>query len=65
VKDVTKNHANQVNMKAEINLMDPHKGYIVKDGNLITFDLPQYGNIEIVCFAGKADRIETKTSMKV
>jgi hypothetical protein len=61
----TKFPANQTNMAVEINLMDSHKAYIVKDGNLITVDLPQYGNVEIFCFAGKVDRVETKTSKKV
>lgn len=52
-------------MTAEIDLMNNTKMYVVKDGQLIEHDLPQYGETVIVTLGGKVDRLETTVKRKV
>lgn len=39
--------------------------YVVKDGKLIAHDLPDYGEISVVVFGGKVDRLETTVKTKI
>nr|WP_226639293.1 XtrA/YqaO family protein [Priestia flexa] len=50
---------------AEIDLMDNKKMYVVKDGQLIEHDLPEYGETLVITLGGKVDRLETKTKRKI
>jgi hypothetical protein len=50
---------------AEIDLMNNKKIYVVKDGNLIEHDLPEYGETVIVTLGGKVDRLETTVKRKI
>ncbi|MFJ5750094.1 DUF3954 domain-containing protein [Peribacillus frigoritolerans] len=50
---------------AEVDLMDNNKMYMVKDGQLIEFDLPTFGETVIVTLGGKVDRLETTVKRKV
>lgn len=50
---------------AEINLQDNTKLYVVKDGELVEHDLPEYGEVVVVTMGGKVDRLETSTKRKV
>ncbi|QSF32513.1 DUF3954 domain-containing protein [Priestia megaterium] len=50
---------------AEIDLMNNKKMYVVKDGQLIEHDLPDYGETLVITLGGKVDRLETKTKRKV
>ncbi|USK43739.1 DUF3954 domain-containing protein [Cytobacillus oceanisediminis] len=50
---------------AEIDLMNNKKIYVVKDGQLIEHDLPEYGETLIVSLGGKVDRLETTVKRKV
>lgn len=52
-------------MTAEIDLMNNKKMYVVKDGKLIEHDLPDYGEINVVVFDGKVDRLETLLKKKI
>ncbi|MGO4890307.1 XtrA/YqaO family protein [Anaerobacillus sp. MEB173] len=52
-------------MKAEIDVMKENTLYIVKQGKVISFELPAFGSSEVISFGGKVDRIETKTSTKI
>lgn len=56
---------NTEKMIAEIDLMDNKKMYVVKDGQLIEHDLPDYGETLVITLGGKVDRLETKTKRKV
>ncbi|MBM4762726.1 DUF3954 domain-containing protein [Bacillus sp. B15-48] len=51
--------------KAEIDLTNNKKIYVVKDGQLIVHDLPDYGETLIVTLGGKVDRLETTVKRKV
>lgn len=53
------------NTKAEIDLSNNKKMYVVKDGRLIPHDLPDYGEVTVVVFDGKVDRFENCTKRKV
>lgn len=55
----------ELNMKAEIDLEDYSKMYVVKDGQLIEHELPRYGEVVVVVLGGKVDRLETNTKRKV
>lgn len=50
---------------AEIDLMNNKKMYVVKDGQLIEHDLPDYGETLVITLGGKVDRLETKTKRKL
>ncbi|OKL37049.1 XtrA/YqaO family protein [Domibacillus mangrovi] len=52
-------------MPAEINLMSNKTMYVVKDGQLIPHELPDYGETVIITMGGKVDRLETKQKPKV
>lgn len=52
-------------MTAEIDLMKNNTMYVVKDGQLIEHDLPDYGEMRIVTLGGKVDRLETTVKRKV
>ncbi|OAH53099.1 hypothetical protein AWH48_12135 [Domibacillus aminovorans] len=52
-------------MTAEIDLMSDKMMYVVKDGQLIPHELPDYGEVTIVVMGGKVDRFENKTKRKV
>ncbi|MEH7236772.1 DUF3954 domain-containing protein [Bacillus sp. JJ1562] len=52
-------------MTAQIDLMNNKKVYVVKDGQLIEHDLPDYGEILVVTLGGKVDRLETTVKRKV
>nr|WP_285842017.1 DUF3954 domain-containing protein [Sutcliffiella horikoshii] len=52
-------------MTAEIDLMNNKKMYVVKDGRLIEHELPDYGEINVVVFDGKVDRLETLLKKKI
>ncbi|MGY3717045.1 DUF3954 domain-containing protein [Sutcliffiella cohnii] len=52
-------------LKAEIDLTNNKKLYVIKDGRLIEHDLPDYGEISVVVLGGKVDRLETKISKKI
>ncbi|MDF2792206.1 MAG: hypothetical protein K0S80_5308 [Neobacillus sp.] len=52
-------------MTAEVDLMNNKKIYVVKDGQLIEHDLPDYGETLIVTLGGKVDRLETTVKRKV
>jgi hypothetical protein len=52
-------------MTAEIDLMDNQKMYVVKDGQLIQHDLPDYGETLVITLGGKVDRLETTVKRKV
>lgn len=56
---------NTVRKYAEIDLMNNKKIYVVKDGQLIEHDLPEYGETLIVSLGGKVDRLETTVKRKV
>ncbi|PGR09175.1 DUF3954 domain-containing protein, partial [Priestia megaterium] len=47
-------------MKAEIDLMNNKKMYVVKDGQLIEHDLPDYGEVVVTMISGKTAFIDTK-----
>jgi hypothetical protein len=51
--------------KVEINLKNNQKLYVVKDGQLIEHDLPEYGETVVVTLGGKVDRLETTSKRKV
>lgn len=57
--------AADLKMIAEVDLMDNNKVYLVKDGQLIKHDLPNYGETVIVTLGGKVDRLETTVKRKV
>ncbi|UYT83908.1 DUF3954 domain-containing protein [Priestia megaterium] len=52
-------------MIAEIDLMNNKKMYVVKDGQLIEHDLPDYGEVVITMISGKTAFIDTKVKRKV
>jgi hypothetical protein len=52
-------------MIAEINLMNNKTMYVVKDGQLIKHDLPDYGETTVITLGGKVDRLETTTKRKI
>lgn len=52
-------------LTAEISLMDNRKMYIVKDGQLIEHDLPDYGETKVITLGGKVDRLETTMKRKI
>lgn len=52
-------------VKAEIDLMDNKKLYVVKDGELIEHELPDYGQTVIITLGGKVDRLETTMKIKI
>jgi hypothetical protein len=52
-------------MTAEVDLMNNKKIYLIKDGQLIEHDLPEYGETVIVTLGGKVDRLETTVKRKV
>ncbi len=52
-------------MTVEISLMKNNTMYVVKDGQLIEHDLPDYGETRIVTLGGKVDRLETTVKRKV
>lgn len=52
-------------MTAVIDLMDNNKCYLVKDGQLIEHELPEYGQTVIITMGGKIDRLETTVKRKV
>lgn len=58
-------NVNTEKMIAEIDLMNNKKMYVVKDGQLIEHDLPDYGETLVITLGGKVDRLETKTKRKV
>jgi formylmethanofuran dehydrogenase subunit A len=50
---------------AEIDLMDNKKMYVVKDGQLIEHDLPDYGEVVVTMISGKTAFIDTKVKRKI
>lgn len=52
-------------MTVEIDLMDNQKMYVVKDGQLIQHDLPDYGETLVITLGGKVDRLETTVKRKI
>lgn len=62
---ISMKEAVDLKMIAEVNLMDNKKMYLVKDGQLIEHDLPNYGETVIVTLSGKVDRLETTVKKKV
>jgi len=52
-------------MTAEIDLMDNKKMYVVKDGQLIEHDLPDYGEVVVTMISGKTAFIDTKVKRKI
>jgi Protein of unknown function (DUF3954) len=56
---------NTEKMIAEIDLMDSKKLYVVKDGQLIQHDLPDYGETMVISLGGKVDRLETTIKRKL
>jgi hypothetical protein len=52
-------------MTAEVDLMNNNKLYMIKDGQLIEHDLPEYGETLIITLGGKVDRLETTVKRKV
>lgn len=52
-------------MTAEVDLMNNKKIYLIKDGQIIEHDLPEYGETLIVTLGGKVDRLETTVKRKV
>lgn len=62
---VTEVKVNPNTSKFEIDALENHRMYLVKDGKVILIDLPNYGTTEIISFAGKVDRVETKISTKI
>jgi Phage-like element PBSX protein XtrA/Protein of unknown function (DUF3954) len=57
--------ANPKTMKVEIDVLDNHKIYIIKNGKVVSLQLPEYGETKIISFGGQVDRVEMKTSIKV
>jgi len=52
--------------RAVISLLDENKLYVVKQGQLIEHELPEYGEtVVILTSSGKVDRIETTIKRKV
>ena len=56
---------NTEKMTAEIDLMDNKKMYVVKNGQLIEHDLPDYGEVIVTMISGKTAFIDTKIKRKV
>ncbi|WBL16430.1 DUF3954 domain-containing protein [Sutcliffiella sp. NC1] len=52
-------------LKAEIDLTNNKKMYVIKDGRLIEHDLPEYGEISVIVLGGKVDRLETTNKRKI
>jgi hypothetical protein len=52
-------------MIAEIDLLKNNVCYVVKNGQLVQQELPQYGETLIITLGGKVDRFETTTYRKV
>lgn len=52
-------------MTAEIDLMDNQKMYVVKEGQLIEHDLPEYGEVIITTISGKIAFIDTRIKRKI
>jgi hypothetical protein len=50
---------------AEIDLMNNKKMYVVKDGQLIEHELPDYGEVVVTMISGKTAFIDTKIKRKV
>ncbi|WP_018392469.1 XtrA/YqaO family protein [Bacillus sp. 37MA] len=56
---------NHEKMTAEIDLMNDKTMYVVKDGQLIPHELPDYGETVVITMGGNVDRFETKEKRKV
>ncbi len=52
-------------MTAEIDLMSNKTMYVVKDGQLIPHELPDYGETVVITMGGKVDRLETTQKRKI
>ncbi len=52
-------------MTAEIDLMSNKTMYVVKDGQLILHEIPDYGETVIITMGGKVDRLETTQKRKI
>ncbi len=50
---------------AVISLLEENKLYVVKRGELIEHDLPDYGEVKVVMHDGKVDRLEDTRKRKV
>ncbi|WEA46834.1 DUF3954 domain-containing protein [Priestia aryabhattai] len=56
---------NTEKMTAEIDLMNNKKMYVVKDGQLIEHELPDYGEVVVTMISGKTAFIDTKVKRKL
>ncbi len=52
-------------MTAEIDLMSNKTMYVVRDGKLIPYTLPDYGSTVVVMVGGRVDRLEDNTKRKI
>nr|WP_285841953.1 XtrA/YqaO family protein [Sutcliffiella horikoshii] len=50
---------------AQVDLLNNSTIYLVKDGKLITYELPEYGETRVITLGGKVDRLETTTKTKI
>lgn len=50
---------------AQVDLLNNNTIYLVKDGKLITYELPEYGETRVITLGGKVDRLETTTKTKI
>lgn len=54
-----------MDIKTEIDLMKNNVLYVVKEGQLIEHELPEYGETIVITLGGKVDRLQTTVSKKV
>lgn len=54
-----------LDIKTEIDLMKNNVLYVVKEGQLIEHELPEYGETIVITLGGKVDRLQTTVSKKV
>ena len=52
-------------LKATIDLMDNSKLCIIKDGQLIEYVLPEYGEVTLKIHQGKVSEIKTTTKTRI